>query len=145
MDATPVPGPVAELAATCGTDAPTYSRDRTGMSAFVLEDGAVYHTYSAFSRGVDAIWEACTRGSIARPTAAMKPASGGAATTSMGMASRHSPSGEHEGGIREQSWIANLRGLQLSPPRRCADFCDHGAVYRDPWWQHAGHAVLCHP
>ena len=56
MDATPVPGPVAELAATCGTDAPTYSRDRTGMSAFVLEDGAVYHTYSAFSRGVDAIW-----------------------------------------------------------------------------------------
>jgi predicted dithiol-disulfide oxidoreductase (DUF899 family) len=27
-----------------------------GMSAFILDDGAVYHTYSAYSRGVDAIW-----------------------------------------------------------------------------------------
>jgi predicted dithiol-disulfide oxidoreductase (DUF899 family) len=27
-----------------------------GMSAFVLEDGAVYHTYSAYARGVDALW-----------------------------------------------------------------------------------------
>jgi len=27
-----------------------------GMSAFALEDGAVYHTYSAYSRGVDALW-----------------------------------------------------------------------------------------
>jgi predicted dithiol-disulfide oxidoreductase (DUF899 family) len=27
-----------------------------GMSAFVLEDGVVYHTYSAYSRGVDALW-----------------------------------------------------------------------------------------
>jgi predicted dithiol-disulfide oxidoreductase (DUF899 family) len=27
-----------------------------GMSAFVLDDGAVYHTYSAYSRGVDALW-----------------------------------------------------------------------------------------
>ena len=26
------------------------------MSAFVLEDGVVYHTYSAYSRGVDGIW-----------------------------------------------------------------------------------------
>ena len=43
MDATPVPEPVAQFAATCGTDAPTYSRDRPGMSAFVLEDGVVYH------------------------------------------------------------------------------------------------------
>ena len=30
MDATPVPEPVAQFAATCGTDAPTYSRDRPG-------------------------------------------------------------------------------------------------------------------
>lgn len=56
MDATPVPEPVAQLAATVGTDAPTYSRDRPGMSAFVLEDGVIYHTYSTYSRGVDAIW-----------------------------------------------------------------------------------------
>jgi predicted dithiol-disulfide oxidoreductase (DUF899 family) len=56
MDATPTPGPVAGFAAACGTDAPTYSRDRPGMSAFVLDDGVVYHTYSTYARGVDAIW-----------------------------------------------------------------------------------------
>src|SRR4051812_47120786 len=27
-----------------------------GMSAFAVEDGAVFHTYSAYSRGVDAMW-----------------------------------------------------------------------------------------
>jgi predicted dithiol-disulfide oxidoreductase (DUF899 family) len=56
MDATPVPKPVAEFAATCGTDAPTYSRDRPGLSAFAREDGVIYHTYSTYSRGVDGIW-----------------------------------------------------------------------------------------
>jgi len=56
MDVTPVPEPVAEMAATCGTDAPTYSCDRPGMSAFVLEDGVAYHTYSAFARGLDGLW-----------------------------------------------------------------------------------------
>jgi predicted dithiol-disulfide oxidoreductase (DUF899 family) len=56
MDAIPAPAPVAQFAATCGTDAPTYARDRPGMSAFVLEDGAIYHTYSTYARGVDAIW-----------------------------------------------------------------------------------------
>ena len=49
-------GPVAEIAAMTGTDVATYTRDRPGVSAFVLEDGAVYHTYSTYSRGVDAIW-----------------------------------------------------------------------------------------
>jgi predicted dithiol-disulfide oxidoreductase (DUF899 family) len=39
------PEPVAQFAAMCGTDAPRYSRDRPGISAFVLEDGVVYHTY----------------------------------------------------------------------------------------------------
>jgi predicted dithiol-disulfide oxidoreductase (DUF899 family) len=56
MDATPVPEPVARFAATCGTDAPTYSRERPGMSALALEDGVVYHTYSAYARGVDGLW-----------------------------------------------------------------------------------------
>ena len=59
MDATPAPEPVAQLGAMCGTDAPTYSRDRPGMSAFALEDGVVYHTYSTYARGVDSLW-ACT-------------------------------------------------------------------------------------
>ncbi|MDB6061243.1 MAG: protein of unknown function thioredoxin family protein [Verrucomicrobiaceae bacterium] len=49
-------GPVAQFAATCGTDVPTYTRDRPGLSAFVLEDGIVYYTYSAFSRGLDGLW-----------------------------------------------------------------------------------------
>jgi predicted dithiol-disulfide oxidoreductase (DUF899 family) len=43
-------------AAMCGTDAATYQRERPGVSAFALEDGVVYHTYSAYARGVDGIW-----------------------------------------------------------------------------------------
>ena len=49
-------GPVAELAATTGTDAATYIRERPGMSAFVLDEGAIYHTYSTYARGVDGLW-----------------------------------------------------------------------------------------
>ena len=49
-------GPVAEMAATSGTDAATYLRERPGMSAFALEDGVVYHTYSAYARGLDGLW-----------------------------------------------------------------------------------------
>ena len=49
-------GPVAEIAAMTGTDAATYTRERPGMSAFVLEDGVVYHTYSTYARGLDALW-----------------------------------------------------------------------------------------
>ena len=48
--------PVADMAARCGTDTATYIRERPGMSAFVLEDGVVYHTYSAYSRGLDGLW-----------------------------------------------------------------------------------------
>jgi len=53
-----LPEPVHEFAATCGTDAATYVRDRPGMSAFVLEDGVVYHTYSTYARGLDGLWGA---------------------------------------------------------------------------------------
>ena len=56
MDAVPAPEPVVEFAASCGTDARTYARDRPGMSAFVLEDGVVYHTYSTYARGLDGLW-----------------------------------------------------------------------------------------
>jgi predicted dithiol-disulfide oxidoreductase (DUF899 family) len=56
MDATPVPPPVNQLAAASGTDAPSYSRDRPGLSAFVLEGGVIYHTYSTYARGVDGVW-----------------------------------------------------------------------------------------
>jgi predicted dithiol-disulfide oxidoreductase (DUF899 family) len=49
-------GPVAEMAAMTETDVATYARERPGMSAFVVEDGVVYHTYSAYARGLDALW-----------------------------------------------------------------------------------------
>jgi predicted dithiol-disulfide oxidoreductase (DUF899 family) len=49
-------GAEARFAAMCGTDTATYHRDRPGMSAFVREDGVVYHTYSTYSRGVDGLW-----------------------------------------------------------------------------------------
>ena len=49
-------GPVAQIAATTGTDVATYTRERPGMSAFVLEDGVVYHAYSAYARGLDGLW-----------------------------------------------------------------------------------------
>jgi predicted dithiol-disulfide oxidoreductase (DUF899 family) len=47
------PGPHAAMA---GTDNATYAREHPGMSAFVLEDGVVFHTYSAYARGLDALW-----------------------------------------------------------------------------------------
>ena len=44
------------FAAMTGTDIPTYTREAPGMSAFALYDGVVYHTYSAYARGLDALW-----------------------------------------------------------------------------------------
>jgi predicted dithiol-disulfide oxidoreductase (DUF899 family) len=49
-------GPVAQIAAMSGTDVATYTRDRPGLSAFALEDGVVYHTYSTYARGLDGLW-----------------------------------------------------------------------------------------
>jgi predicted dithiol-disulfide oxidoreductase (DUF899 family) len=43
-------------AAMTGTDVPTYARERPGISAFALDGGAVYHTYSAYARGLDSLW-----------------------------------------------------------------------------------------
>ena len=62
------PQPVAEIpsrttpdgpgtfAVMTGTDVATYTRERPGMSAFALEDGVVYHTYSTYARGLDGLW-----------------------------------------------------------------------------------------
>ena len=44
------------IATMAGTDAATFTRERPGLSAFVLEDGVVYHTYSAYARGLDGLW-----------------------------------------------------------------------------------------
>jgi predicted dithiol-disulfide oxidoreductase (DUF899 family) len=39
-----------------GVDWATYRREMPGMSAFALDDGVVYHTYSAYARGLDGLW-----------------------------------------------------------------------------------------
>ena len=44
------------FAAMAGTDPATYVRERPGLSAFALEDGVVYHTYSTYARGLDGLW-----------------------------------------------------------------------------------------
>ena len=58
MDMKNPPQAVVQFAATCGTDAATYTRDRPGMSAFIMEDGVIYHTYSTYARGLDVLWGA---------------------------------------------------------------------------------------
>jgi predicted dithiol-disulfide oxidoreductase (DUF899 family) len=52
----PPDGPLAEVAAMAGTDAASFIRQKPGMSAFVIEDGVVYHTYSTYARGLDGLW-----------------------------------------------------------------------------------------
>ena len=49
-------GVPAGHAAMCGVDLRTYLHELPGMSAFVMEDGAIYHSYSAYARGLDALW-----------------------------------------------------------------------------------------
>ena len=48
--------PGARHAKSVGVDLDTFLREAPGMSAFALEDGVVYHTYSAYARGVDGLW-----------------------------------------------------------------------------------------
>jgi predicted dithiol-disulfide oxidoreductase (DUF899 family) len=45
-----------EVAARSGTDWHGYRQEGPGVSTFVLEDGVVYHAYSAYERGFDAMW-----------------------------------------------------------------------------------------
>jgi len=47
---------MTKIASSTGTTWATYKRDTPGMSAFVLEDGVVYHTYSTYARGLDGLW-----------------------------------------------------------------------------------------
>jgi predicted dithiol-disulfide oxidoreductase (DUF899 family) len=39
-----------------GTDWETYRQEGPGVSAFAIDDGVVYHTYSAYARGLDGLW-----------------------------------------------------------------------------------------
>ncbi len=43
-------------AAICGVTASSYLRQRPGLSAFILKEGVVHHTYSTYSRGLDSLW-----------------------------------------------------------------------------------------
>jgi predicted dithiol-disulfide oxidoreductase (DUF899 family) len=48
--------PVDALPSGGTSDDPVEAGESPGVSAFVLEEGVVYHTYSAYSRGTDATW-----------------------------------------------------------------------------------------
>lgn len=52
-DAQGAPGGHAEM---CGVDLRTYLKELPGMSAFVLDEGQVFHTYSSYARGLDGLW-----------------------------------------------------------------------------------------
>jgi predicted dithiol-disulfide oxidoreductase (DUF899 family) len=54
--ATAAPPPAIQSAAQAGADVDAFRRERPGMSAFALEDGVVYHTYSTYARGLDGLW-----------------------------------------------------------------------------------------
>ena len=56
MTEAPESGLIADLARGVGVEPIAYLQQGPGMSAFVLEDGVVYHTYSAYARGLDATW-----------------------------------------------------------------------------------------
>jgi predicted dithiol-disulfide oxidoreductase (DUF899 family) len=47
------PPMLERLAAECGTGPVGYLSEAQALSAFALEDGVVYHTYSAYARGVE--------------------------------------------------------------------------------------------
>jgi len=50
------PDAPANFGAMSGVDMDTYLLQRPGLSAFVLDDGVVYHTYSSYARGLDGLW-----------------------------------------------------------------------------------------
>ena len=56
MTGTALPQVVIDNAAMAGAEPAAYVRERPGLSAFVLEDGVVYHTYSTYARGLDGLW-----------------------------------------------------------------------------------------
>ena len=39
-----------------GSTLRTYLKELPGMSAFIRENGEVYHSYSTYARGLDALW-----------------------------------------------------------------------------------------
>ena len=77
------PSGVVANAAASGTDIPGYLTEGPGFSAFIEDDGAVFHTYSTHARGLEFL-TGTTRSSIGRPRDATRTEAfpGSAATTS---------------------------------------------------------------
>lgn len=50
------PPMVKTFADMASVDPLSFLRERPGMSAFVIEDGVIYHTYSTYGRGLDGLW-----------------------------------------------------------------------------------------
>ena len=50
------PAAAIQHAAMAGAEPAAFGREKPGMSAFVLEDGVAYHTYSTYARGLDGLW-----------------------------------------------------------------------------------------
>lgn len=51
-----VPESGKKLAASVGLDWAAYTKEAPGMSVFILHEGDVYHTYSAYASGLDVLW-----------------------------------------------------------------------------------------
>lgn len=51
-----IPPILEKIASSTGTNWDTYSREAPGMSSFIKEGNTVYHTYSAYARGLDVLW-----------------------------------------------------------------------------------------
>lgn len=83
-------GGAAANAVMTGTDTTTYVREQPGMSAFAIEDGVVYHTYSSYARGLDGLW-VCTSGSTGRRKGATSRGRGSATETTTGRAPAAKP------------------------------------------------------
>ena len=52
------PGLVGATAESAGVGLESFLQEAPGMSAFALDDGVVYHSYSAYARGLDGLWGA---------------------------------------------------------------------------------------
>jgi len=51
-------GMLVESARSAGAEVAEFLKERPGMSTFFRDDGAIYHTYSAYARGLDGLWGA---------------------------------------------------------------------------------------
>src|SRR5262249_53899131 len=58
VDTAALSGAVLTNAERAGASPEEYLKEAPGMSAFALSDGVVHHTYSAYARGLDALWGA---------------------------------------------------------------------------------------